>query len=139
METATRRKFLITGLGTLAATGLGALFYPLFRYLSPTKSAGTIQRVTLQLAEIPEGGAKYFELNGAAGVLVKLKGGSVAVFSAVCTHLGCIVQWQKEKDQFICPCHAGHFSLEGAVLAGPPPKPLQKLPFVMNGDSVTIG
>ena len=97
------------------------------------------QRVTLQLADIPEGGAKYFELNGAAGVFVKQKGGAVTVFSAVCTHLGCIVQWQKEKNQFLCPCHGGQFSLEGVVLAGPPPKPLQKLPFVLNGDSITIG
>jgi len=139
MEASTRRTFLITGLGTLAAAGVGALLYPLFRYLSPTKSAGMKQRVTLQLADIPEGGAKYFELNGAAGVFVKQKGGAVTVFSAVCTHLGCIVQWQKEKNQFLCPCHGGQFSLEGVVLAGPPPKPLQKLPFVLNGDSITIG
>jgi len=139
MEISTRRKFLLAGLGALGATGLGALFYPLFRYLSPAKSIGTKQLVTLQLAEIPEGGAKYFDLNGTAGVLIKRKGGSLAVFSAVCTHLGCIVQWQKDKEQFLCPCHGGQFSPEGTVLGGPPPKPLLKLPFAVSGDSITIG
>jgi len=139
MDTPTRRKFLLTGLGALGTTGLGALLYPLFRYLSPSKSSGAKQLVTVPLADIPEGGAKYFDLNGTAGVLIKQKGGALAVFSAVCTHLGCIVQWQKDKDQFLCPCHGGQFSQEGAVLGGPPPKPLLKLPFTVSGDSVTIG
>jgi cytochrome b6-f complex iron-sulfur subunit len=91
METSSRRTFLVASLGTLGVAGLGAVLYPLLRYLAPSKSAGTKQIVTLKLSEIPEGGAKFFELNGSAGVLVKLKGGNVAAFSAVCTHLGCII------------------------------------------------
>jgi cytochrome b6-f complex iron-sulfur subunit len=139
MDTSSRRTFMITALATLAATATGAVLYPLFRYLAPSRTAETQQKVVLQLADIPEGGAKYFELNGTAAVLVKLKGGGGAAFSAVCTHLGCIVQWQKGQNQFLCPCHGGQFSSEGAVLAGPPPKPLEKLPFVLSGDSVTVG
>jgi len=139
METSNRRTFLVASLGALGIAGLGAVLYPLLRYLAPSKSAGTKQSVTLKLAEIPEGGAKFFELNGNAGVIVKLKGGSLAAFSAVCTHLGCIVQWQKDQNQFLCPCHGGQFSTEGAVVGGPPPKPLAKLPFVVSGETVTIG
>lgn len=139
METSSRRTFLIASLGALGVAGLGAMLYPLVRYLAPSKSAGTKQSVTLKLSEIPEGGAKFFELGGNAGVIVKLKGGSMAAFSAVCTHLGCIVQWQKDQNQFLCPCHGGQFSSDGVVVGGPPPKPLAKLPFVVNGENVTIG
>jgi cytochrome b6-f complex iron-sulfur subunit len=139
METSSRRTFLVASLAALGVAGLGAALYPLVRYLAPSKSAGVKQSVTLKLSEIPEGGAKFFDLNGSAGVIVKLKGGNLAAFSAVCTHLGCIVQWQKEQNQFLCPCHGGQFSSEGVVVGGPPPKPLAKLLFVVNGESVTIG
>ncbi len=139
MDISSRRKFLTVSLAALATAAGGATLYPLFRYLAPSRSAESGQKITLQLADIPEGGAKYFELNGTAAVLVKSKSGSLAAFSAVCTHLGCIVQWQKGQDQFLCPCHGGLFSVAGAVLAGPPPKPLEKLPFVVSGDSIVVG
>ncbi|BCS55229.1 ubiquinol-cytochrome c reductase iron-sulfur subunit [Geobacter sp. SVR] len=134
-----RRNVLLAALGALMTAAAGSVFYPLFRYLAPASTAVTKKKVTLQLKEIPEGGAKFFEFEGLAAVLVKQKGGGVAAFSAVCTHLGCIVQWQQGQNQFLCPCHGGQFSSEGAVLGGPPPKPLAKLPFTVNGDSVTIG
>jgi cytochrome b6-f complex iron-sulfur subunit len=139
MEISSRRKFLTTCLGAIGVTGLGASLYPLFRYLSPSKAAGTKQKVTFQLTGLAEGEAQYFQMGGKAGVLVKPRGGTVAVFSAVCTHLGCIVQWQKAQGQFLCPCHGGQFSAQGTVLGGPPPKPLEKLPFVVNGTTITIG
>jgi menaquinol-cytochrome c reductase iron-sulfur subunit len=47
-----------------------------------------------------------------------------AVLSNVCTHLGCPVHWDEQKRVFLCPCHAGEFSMDGEVTKGPPPKPL---------------
>lgn len=139
MEMSSRRTFLTACLGALGIAGLGATLYPLLRYLAPSQGAGKKQKLTFQLSDIPEGGAKYFELNGIAAVLVQPKGGPVTAFSAVCTHLGCIVQWQKGQDRFLCPCHGGLFSAQGTVLSGPPPKPLEKLPVVVQGTTVTIG
>ncbi len=97
------------------------------------------QKVTIPVADMRDGDAKMFELNGIAGVLIKKEGGAFAAFYAICTHLGCVVQWQKEKGQFLCPCHAGLFSSDGAVLAGPPPKPLSKIPFTHANGVVSIG
>ena len=48
----------------------------------------------------------------------------VVVFSNVCTHLSCRVNWQAGKLQYVCPCHDGRFGIDGQVLAGPPPRPL---------------
>ena len=46
------------------------------------------------------------------------------VFSNVCTHLGCRVNWEADKNEYVCPCHDGHFGLDGKVVSGPPPRPL---------------
>ena len=50
----------------------------------------------------------------------------IVVLSSRCTHLGCTVNWVAEANKFICPCHDASFSLEGEVLGGPPPAPLNR-------------
>ncbi|MDO9069721.1 MAG: Rieske 2Fe-2S domain-containing protein [Deltaproteobacteria bacterium] len=89
--------------------------------------------------EVAEGEAKFFEYAGSSAVLVRKRDGSLVALSAVCTHLGCIVQWQKDKQDFLCPCHGGHYSPDGVVTAGPPPKPLPRIPFVLDGANITVG
>ena len=49
------------------------------------------------------------------------------VFSRTCSHLGCLVRWDEERGEFLCPCHGAVFDKNGTVIAGPPPRPLQKL------------
>jgi Rieske Fe-S protein len=61
------------------------------------------------------------------GVFVVRKSESeVEIFSNVCTHLACRVNWKEDLREFICPCHDGHFDISGAVTAGPPPRPMDK-------------
>jgi menaquinol-cytochrome c reductase iron-sulfur subunit len=45
--------------------------------------------------------------------------GDLRVLTSVCPHLGCTVPWNKEKKQFICPCHGGTFTPDGARVSGP--------------------
>jgi Rieske Fe-S protein len=47
------------------------------------------------------------------------------VYSNMCTHLSCRVTWKEDLEEYVCPCHDGHFGSDGAVLAGPPPAPLK--------------
>jgi len=65
--------------------------------------------------------------------------GSVYVLSPVCTHLGCLVNWHRKKNQFLCPCHGGKYDIEGRVVDGPPPKPLTRLPFRISDGKLHIG
>lgn len=60
-------------------------------------------------------------------------------FSSVCTHLGCLVNWDSFRSEFICPCHGGRFDINGNVAGGPPPKPLIRLPLQMKDGKVYIG
>ena len=48
------------------------------------------------------------------------------VFSRTCSHLGCLVRWNEQRGEFLCPCHGAVFDKNGTVIAGPPPRPLQK-------------
>ena len=61
-------------------------------------------------------------------------GKEFTVFDPRCTHLGCPYRWDQSKEQFLCPCHAGVFDAGGAVVAGPPPRPLDRYDAkVVNG------
>ena len=61
---------------------------------------------------------------------------AVIAMSGECTHLGCPVHINKDKDgpPLACPCHGGRFSATGEVLDGPPPRPLRRLPLEMPAD-----
>ena len=48
----------------------------------------------------------------------------IRVVSAVCTHLGCTVQWVSERNRWECPCHGSIFNQEGIVIKGPARNPL---------------
>lgn len=62
----------------------------------------------------------------------------LAAVSTMCTHLGCGVAWNAAKKAFLCPCHGGVYGADGRVLAGPPPRPLAKVPLVVAGGRVTV-
>ncbi len=52
---------------------------------------------------------------------------TVRALSATCTHLGCQVGWDGQANKFRCPCHGGVYAPDGAVVEGPPPRPLDKI------------
>lgn len=64
--------------------------------------------------------------------------GGVRVFSRRCTHLGCPIRWSDVSRNFLCRCHGGVFDAEGAVIGGPPPRPLDELPHRIVGDIVEV-
>jgi Rieske Fe-S protein len=69
--------------------------------------------------------------------LIRLKETFLAL-SQVCTHLGCAVQWNEEDGRFECHCHGAIFNVQGEVLAGPPPRPLDYFPVEISGGSIII-
>ena len=63
-------------------------------------------------------------VNSYGAYVTRLTPESVRVFSNVCTHLGCRVTWKDDAQDYLCPCHDGHFDINGTVISGPPPKHL---------------
>ncbi|HBG05641.1 MAG: cytochrome B6 [Geobacteraceae bacterium GWC2_58_44] len=139
MENDGRRKFLGICLAGATVVATAAAAYPVFRYLAPASGPSGAEKLVFASSELPEGEAKFFEYAGSAAVLVRTKTGETVALSAVCTHLGCIVQWVKQSQDFLCPCHAGQFTADGTVLSGPPPKPLAKIPVSVAEGKITVG
>jgi len=71
--------------------------------------------------------------------VVKMAGDEVVAFSPQCPHLGCAVHWVAKKNEFLCPCHASTFSIEGQVLTGPAPRALDRFEVKVEGDKLLLG
>ncbi len=65
--------------------------------------------------------------------------GTAHVRSAVCTHLGCHVQWNEEERSWDCPCHGSRFDVDGAVLNGPAISGLEEVPLEKASDDSVHG
>ena len=60
------------------------------------------------------------------------------VFDPRCTHLGCPYRWDEAQKQFLCPCHAAVFDSQGNVMAGPPPRPLDRYPWKVQAGRLLV-
>ncbi len=96
--------------------------------------------------EVPRSGVKKSEViysvsgrERKARVFIVSSPSGMVVLSATCSHLGCLVNYSKEKGEFICPCHGGRYDLAGKNIAGPPPAPLNALPIRIEQGMVTVG
>jgi len=124
----TRRSFLdwVLVLGSVVVGAAMAL--PGFAYLWPAARGGGASSIEVEGADaLAPGQGKIVQLGSLPVVVVRDRSGFRA-FSAVCTHLGCLVKWDAEKREFLCPCHAAVFDAQGRVVSGPPPAPLPELP-----------
>ncbi len=130
-----RRRLILGGMAAVAAAWAGTAVQSL---LFPGTSTAAAKPVTFPLAELPVGGARPITY-GATPALVVRTPESIRCFSLVCTHLGCLVQWQEGSKEFYCPCHDGRFDQFGEVLAGPPPLPLEQIPVRVEGETVIVG
>ncbi|MEO8678413.1 MAG: Rieske (2Fe-2S) protein [Vicinamibacterales bacterium] len=70
--------------------------------------------------------------------IVRSAAQEVRAMSSSCAHLGCSVSFNRERQQFLCPCHNGVFNLDGSVAAGPPPKPLEQLPVKVDKARILV-
>jgi len=120
----TRRGFLDwwIALGS-SITGL-ALLVPALAYLWPAARRSGANSVEVENADrMTPGQSVMLQIGGKAAVVVRERDGFRA-YSAICTHLGCLVKWDEGRKEFLCPCHAAVFDAQGRVVSGPPSAPL---------------
>jgi len=55
-----------------------------------------------------------------------------------CTHLGCNVPWDQEKNTFVCPCHNSQFTEDGSLINPPAPRPLDLFPVTIEAGEVKV-
>lgn len=71
--------------------------------------------------------------------VVQIPKQGVVAFAPQCTHLGCAYHWDDAKKVFVCPCHTSAFSIDGKVLTGPAPRPLDRYALKVDNGRVMIG
>jgi cytochrome b6-f complex iron-sulfur subunit len=135
-----RRSFLDYLLGSTALATLGAIVYPIFKFMSPPQVIESTENsvVAAKLSELPVNSGKIFKFGNNPGILVHTASGEFKAFSAVCTHLECIVQYRSETKQIWCACHNGQYNLSGKNIGGPPPRPLEEFKVNTRGDDVVV-
>jgi Rieske Fe-S protein len=133
----TRREFtkflvLISG-----ATALGNGYFVL------KSRAASIEKFPLhevaKVDDVAPGSVKLFRYpdEDEPAMLIRLKSGEFVAYKQRCTHLSCPVTFSAEKSRLLCPCHHGEFDASsGAVLAGPPPRPLPRIELLIEDGRV---
>ena len=139
-EASSRRHFLDYLLGTSVVATLGAIFYPIFEFMSPPQVIESTESsvVAAKLSEVPANSGKIFKFGSKPGIIVRTESGELKACSAVCTHLECIVQYRPDIKQIWCACHNGHYSVDGKNISGPPPRPLEEYKVNTRGDDVVV-
>jgi cytochrome b6-f complex iron-sulfur subunit len=142
-EVATRRAFLAAA-GAAGLLYTAALAYPIYRYLaSPEEmalSATAVTEVTLKDAQkLPLASVLMFKFGPSPAMLIHHQDGRWVAFSAVCSHLGCTVQYEPQADRIHCACHGGVYNAyTGDNVSGPPPKPLKLFKVAVNDGGVEV-
>jgi Rieske Fe-S protein len=129
-------RFLQLSVGTLCA----AVFYPVARFLSPPHVEEDVGSRVLagKVSEVSKDGWKIFPMGSEPGILIEKTPGEFRAYTAVCTHLGCTVQFDKSAHRIWCACHNGYYDLEGRNVAGPPPRPLKPFTVQVSGEDIYV-
>lgn len=140
-ESPARRRFLRFLLGFSVVSTIGMIAAPIVGFLIPPKASGSStggKVLAGTTADLPAGTGKVVAV-GSKPVIVTNTDTGVTAFSAVCTHLGCIVGFDSTVRQIVCPCHDGHFNpANGAVVSGPPPRPLPAVAVSVEKDQIFL-
>lgn len=163
-----RRRFVVRAMGVIGAAVAAALAIPIAGFASASGWRSSLPRPLLSqpvvptlrssewtsvghLADFEVGVPSYVTVErhvvdgwveeiAPIGVQVVREGDAAAtVFDPHCTHLGCPLSWSTGSRAFVCPCHGGTFDTTGAVVSGPPPRPMIRYETRIENGEVLIG
>ena len=135
-----KRRFLNYLLATSIGATLVAIFYPILKFITPPQVVEATQNSVIagKINEIAVNSGKIFKFGNKPGILIRTQSGELKAFSAVCTHLECIVQYKPDAKQIWCACHNGQYNLNGLNVGGPPPRPLEEYVVNTRGDDIVV-
>lgn len=135
-----RRRFLDIVIGGAFLTTIIAAVGTAIGFILPpsrTNGNGGGRTEIGPVEELPVGKALKTLHQGRPVIVGHTKRGYFAV-SAVCTHLGCLVEWNERTQQLDCPCHAAIFDTQGNLLTGPAPRPLPSHEVIVSSGKIYV-
>lgn len=118
-------RFLVLASGGFAVGNVALAAWTSLRSINTGEA-----RPIVPLDQVPPGTAHLFgyPTSDEPAILVHLPDGQLRAWSQKCTHLGCVVYYQPDRGEMVCPCHEGHFdATTGDARSGPPQRPLGRI------------
>ena len=128
----TKRNFLKYVVNSLIYISTISLIYPAIKFIFYNTKKMIKYKIPLKRI------TKIHKVTNPALFIVK-KDKEIEVFDAHCTHMGCILNFDKRKSQFTCPCHKSKFDINGKRLSGPAKRDLDKITYKIEKDILKIG
>ncbi len=135
-----RRGIVYWLLGGGLIGSLASFLYPVLRYIRPPEvaQAAVSEAEVGAVNQFPVNSGKVVRFGSKPVLLIRLASDDWRAFSATCTHLACIVQYQPERQRIWCACHNGVYDLNGRVISGPPPRPLEPFDVHLRDGEVIV-
>jgi cytochrome b6-f complex iron-sulfur subunit len=140
-DSSSRREFISwLSRAFLALWGLGAAGAVAAYLKAPERGAGVAERLVRVglLDDLQIGEGRLVRHGVTPFYVVRIDATRVVAISAVCTHVRCILGYDRERKGLVCPCHDGRFDLAGNVISGPPPRALQVYPVSVRAGEVYV-
>lgn len=141
MNNISRKNFLNIVKMALAATGLTALAAPIVAFFYPSNLQETPSEPVDAgpVENLPVNESITVKFGRYPAIIINTPDG-IKAYSSVCTHFACLVKWDKERGEIICPCHDAAFSpQDGSVLGGPAPSSLTAFNVEVKDGHIFVG
>lgn len=149
-EKTNRRDFIGYSFAAVAAVGGAASLVGMKQVWDPLPSVLSAGSTEIDLTSVKAGEPEIFTWRGKPIFILKktsdmesstrdllIGEDRFTVAIGLCTHLGCIPTWK--RDKWKCPCHGGEFNPSAKNIFGPPPRPLDLPPFEVKGTTIVLG
>jgi Rieske Fe-S protein len=135
-----RRGVLRWILGGGFAASIVSFLYPAFRFMNPpaVPEAAVNEASAGKVSDFAPSSGKIVKFGSRPVLLIRLNQTEWRAFAGTCTHLNCTVQYQDTSRQIWCACHNGFYDLNGRVVSGPPPRPLEEYSVHVRGEEVVV-
>lgn len=135
-----RRRLVEVLLGGGLFASVVSFLYPVLKYLVPpaVPDLGQDEVVAAKVGDLKPNGSKVFRFGSRPALLLLTTEGEYHSVSAVCTHLGCTVQYRSDIHEIWCACHNGTYDLNGRNVSGPPPRPLESFQVNIRGNDIVV-
>jgi cytochrome b6-f complex iron-sulfur subunit len=136
-----RRDFLSKVFAIWGTLSFLPIIAVVLKYISPVErrepTAEVIEVGTI--SELKTNSAKIVRFNREPVILVRTSSDQFRAFSARCTHLGCVVQFEPtDIPHFACNCHGSQFDINGKNIAGPAPRPLVPMKVTLRQSNIYV-
>jgi len=144
IPTPERRRFVNWLLGTSFGALIASVVYPIIRFISPPRipepSTAQIEAGDTNDPVLLQKGFKIVRFGADPVIVIRVAENDFRALTATCTHLDCIVGYQKDQNRIWCNCHGGAYDLNGRNIGGPPPRPLTplKVNLVAKGGGASV-